>query len=252
VRDGATSTPGRIVAVSPEMLRRTVGTAVILPGTASDEVFVREVFHSPLAEVGVRLVAPPPVPGPRVVEHHVAALDAAWEEHGAPVVVGGVSLGAHLAAAWAVRHPERCAGLLVALPAWNGAASTAPAVASAVAAASAIDRHGFDLVVRGAVIGVRRWLADELHRAWRRHGTDLAATLLAAADSCAPTLDELRSIGVPTGVGAFTDDPIHPLEVARRWKDALPRSALRTTTLAAMDADRTALGRATVDAWLAA
>ncbi|NUT50283.1 MAG: alpha/beta hydrolase, partial [Saccharothrix sp.] len=76
--------------------------AVLLPGTASDEVFVASVFARPLAEAGFALVAP----ASRDVAGHFAALDAAWR--GTPLVVGGVSLGAHVAAAWAVRHPERC------------------------------------------------------------------------------------------------------------------------------------------------
>ena len=33
-----------------------------------------------------------------------------------PVLVGGISFGAHLAAEWAVRNPSRCAGLVLALP----------------------------------------------------------------------------------------------------------------------------------------
>ncbi|NUS62334.1 MAG: alpha/beta hydrolase, partial [Saccharothrix sp.] len=65
--------------------------AVLLPGTASDEVFISAVFAGPLAGAGLALVAP----ASRSVREHVEALDAAWD--GTPLVVGGVSLGAHVA-----------------------------------------------------------------------------------------------------------------------------------------------------------
>ncbi|WP_033437073.1 alpha/beta fold hydrolase [Saccharothrix sp. NRRL B-16314] len=214
--------------------------AVLLPGTASDEVFVASVFAGPLAEAGLTLVAP----ASRGVRAHIAALDTAW--NGTPLVVGGVSLGAHVAAAWAVRHPERCAGLLLALPAWHGAAIGAPASLAASASASVVEESG----VEAALDGVDGWLGAELRRAWPRYGTRLAEVLREAAGSSAPTLAELRGLPVPTGVAACTDDPVHPLEVAREWVGALPRAALRTTTLAALGADRESLGRAALTAYL--
>jgi pimeloyl-ACP methyl ester carboxylesterase len=226
-----------------QILRPAVDSAVLLPGTGSDEVFVRSVFEGPLTEAGMRLVAPAPVPGPDVVEHHFASLDAAWT--GEPIVVGGVSLGAHVAAAWAMRNPSRCAGLLLALPAWNGPAVGAPAAWSAAASAAAVSEKG----LHGALDGVAGWLRAELLRAWGGHGDGLADTLLAASRSGAPTLEELAAIDVPVGVAAFVDDPVHPVEVARVWAKALPRAALRTTSLEAVGADREALGRAALCAW---
>jgi len=217
-------------------------TAVLLPGTASDEVFVRSVFEEPLAQVGIGVTAPPTVS----VEEHLAALDAAWT--GTPLLVGGVSLGAHVAAAWAVRHPERCAGLLLALPAWTGDAGDAPAALSARAGAAIVERDGVD----AALVGVDGWLGAELSRAWRRHGPGLAPTLRAAARSAAPTTAELAGVRAPAGVAACTDDPIHPVGVARSWTVALPRAELRTTTLTALGVDRAALGRAAVLALAAA
>ncbi|KOX26466.1 thioesterase [Saccharothrix sp. NRRL B-16348] len=213
--------------------------AVLLPGTASDEVFISSVFARPLAEAGLALVAP----ASRGVREHFEALDAAWD--GTPLVVGGVSLGAHVAAAWAVRHPERCAGVLVALPAWNGAADGAPAASAARASASVVESAG----VETALTGVDGWLGDELRRAWPRYGARLADVLREAAGSSAPTVAELGRLTAPVGVAACTDDPVHPLEVARTWVGALPRAALRTTTLAALGADRESLGRAALDAY---
>ena len=217
-------------------------TAVVLPGTASDEVFVRSVFEEPLAQVGLRLTAPES----RTVEEHLAALDDAW--NGTPLLVGGISLGAHVAATWAVRHPDRCAGLLLALPAWSGPADQAPAALAARASAGVVERDGVD----SALVGVDGWLGEELSRAWRRHGPRLATTLRAASTSEAPTTAELSGLQAPTGIAACDDDPVHPLGVARSWTKALPRAALRTTTLNALGTDRTTLGRAAVLALLTA
>ncbi|GAA1311126.1 alpha/beta hydrolase [Saccharothrix xinjiangensis] len=213
--------------------------AVLLPGTASDEVFVGRVFGRPLAEAGFSLVAP----AARGVRECVEALDAAWS--GTPLLVGGVSLGAHVATAWAVRHPGRCAGVLAALPAWLGPADGAPAALAASASAAAVEAAG----VEAALTGVDGWLGDELRRAWPRYGTRLAGVLREAAGSRAPTAAELGGVAAPVGVAACVDDPVHPLEIARTWVDALPRGALRTTTLAALGADPESLGRAALAAY---
>ncbi|HKN97867.1 MAG TPA: alpha/beta hydrolase, partial [Pseudonocardiaceae bacterium] len=74
------------------VLRRAVRTAVVLPGTGSDEVFVEAVFGAPLAAAGLRLVAPEPCHGAELADRHLAALDAAADRYG-PIVAGGISLG---------------------------------------------------------------------------------------------------------------------------------------------------------------
>jgi pimeloyl-ACP methyl ester carboxylesterase len=238
--------------VTPHPLRRTVGpaadTAVLLPGTGSDEVFVREVFTGPVARLGLRLVAPEPVPGTRLAAVHLAALDRAAEA--GPIVAGGISLGAHLAAEWALANPGRCAGLLLALPAWHGDPDGAPAALAARASAESVDALGVDAALAAAVAGVPPWLAAELDRAWRRAGDRLADSLRAVVDRPAPTLAELAGLGVPAGIAACADDPVHPVAAARAWVGALPRSALRTLTFAEFGADRASLGRAAVGALL--
>jgi pimeloyl-ACP methyl ester carboxylesterase len=225
----------------------TIQMAVILPGTASDEVFVRSVFEGPLRGVGIRLVTPAPRPGNRLAEAHLEALTEAARE---PVVVGGISLGAHLAVEWALANPERCAGLLLALPAWNGEPGDAPAAVSARFSAQAIRDNGLDATL-SAVEG-EPWLTAELARAWRRAGDGLADSLDVAATRPAPLLSELARIDVPTGIAACSDDPVHPAAVAGQWAATIPGARLCATTLRALGADRESLGRAAVLAWLRA
>ena len=223
-------------------------TAVLLPGTGSDDVFIRSVFAGPLAAAGVTLVAPKPVPGPDLGRRHLASLDAAFETCG-PVLVGGISFGAHLAAEWACAHPSRCAGLLLAMPAWHGSPGDCPASAAARHSASLVRRDGLDSTLAAA--DVPPWLAAELSRAWRRHGSGLVDSLLAAADRPAPTLAQLASLTVPVGIAAVRDDPLHPAEIATQWAAAIPGAELRSLSFAKFGDDRSALGRATVEAWQA-
>ena len=228
--------------------------AVLLPGTGSDEVFVRSVFEIPLAAVGVRALTPRPEPGPGLADALLAALDRAGEEStpGA-VLAGGISFGAHLAAEWALRNPERCAGLLLALPAWNGPPDAdSPAARSARLGADTVRADGVEAALRTVTRSVDPWLGTELSRAWRGYGDGLADSLLAAADRPAPTLAELAGLGIPVGVAGCTDDAVHPVSVAKAWTRAIPRAALCTTRLDIIGADPEALGRAAVLAWLRA
>ncbi|MCA2359820.1 alpha/beta hydrolase, partial [Mycobacterium intracellulare] len=71
-------------------------TTVLLPGTGSDDDYVQRAFSGPLAHVGAVLVNPPPRPD-RLIDGYLAALDAAACE--GPIAVGGVSIGAAVAAA---------------------------------------------------------------------------------------------------------------------------------------------------------
>ena len=231
---------------------RGVTCALLLPGSGSDEVFVRNAFETALDEAGIALVAPPPRPGRDVVAGYRAALDAALDRSG-PLLVGGVSLGAHVAARWAVTAPPgRVAGLLLALPAWTGPPADAPAALAALASATAARNGGVDAALDPARAGAPPWIAAELGRAWPRYGAGLATSLAAAAAEPAPTVDELAALAVPAGIAAAVDDPVHPEAVARRWAAALPRARVATMRLAEIGADPAVLGRAAVGAWRAA
>jgi pimeloyl-ACP methyl ester carboxylesterase len=236
---------------------RTVPTgradaAVLLPGTGSDAVFVRSAFEIPLAAVGVRTLAVAPEPGPGLGEAYLDALDRASEQSTAGVLAGGVSFGAHVAAEWAVRNPDRCAGLLLALPAWNGDPGDAPAAVSARLGADAVRSGGVEAALRDLTGSVDSWLAAELGRAWRGYSDGLADSLRVAADRPAPTLAELGKLDIPVGLAGCLDDQVHPLAVAKEWADAFAHAELCTTRLDVIGADPEALGRAAVLAWLRA
>jgi pimeloyl-ACP methyl ester carboxylesterase len=223
--------------------------AVILPGAGSSAGFVARAFGGPVRAAGYELVAPPPVPGAGVVAAARRALDEAAATYGTSLrLVGGVSLGAHTAARWAVGR-SGLSGLLLVLPAWTGP----PGVVAAATAASAdaIDRLGTPGALAAAGTAVP-WVAAELAAAWPAYGDQLAASLRAAAAAPGPTRAELASLAVPAGLVAFTDDPLHPHEVARTWAGALPRACLRTLRLADAAQDPSVLGTQALAALTAA
>lgn len=224
--------------------------AVLLPGSGSDEVFVRAAFQRPLAALGITLRAPAPRPGPGLVTGMLEALDEAAGD--GPAIVGGISLGAHVAAGWAAEHPDRCGGLLLAMPGWLGEPGDLPAAVSARVAADAIERDGLPAALAAATAPVAPWLAAELRRAWRRQGAALAPAMRAAAVSGAPTESALAGVTVAAGVAACRDDPVHPARVAERYAAALPCSRLGITTLDELGRSPAALGRTALLAWLTA
>lgn len=216
-------------------------TTVLLPGTGSDDDYVQRAFSGPLAHVGAVLVTPPPRPD-RLIEGYLAALDAAARE--SPIAVGGVSIGAAVAAAWALAHPDRAVAVLAALPAWAGAPGEAPAALAARYSASQLRADGLAATTTQMRASSPPWLANELTRSWGAQWPHLPDAMEEAAAYVAPSCDELAGLAAPLAVAAAVDDPIHPLQAGLDWVAAAPRAALHTVTLDQIGADPAALGAA--------
>ncbi|MCT7659549.1 alpha/beta hydrolase [Mycobacterium deserti] len=224
-------------------------TAVLLPGTGSDDDYVFRAFSGALHELGASLVTPPPQPH-RLVDGYRAALDQAARS--APIAVGGVSIGAAVAVEWALARPSRAVAVMAALPAWTGAPQSAPAALTARHSAEALRRDGLGATTAAMRASSPQWLADELTRSWAGQWPSLPEAMEQAAAYVAPSRAALERLAVPMGVAAATDDPVHPLEVALEWVSAAPLAALRTVTLDDMGADPAVLGAACVAALQAA
>ena len=220
-------------------------TTVLLPGTGSDDDYVRRAFGPALDRLGAVPVTPRPEPG-RLLEGYLAALREAAAD--GPIAVGGVSIGAAVAAAWAIAHPQDTVAVLAALPAWTGAPDTAPAALAARASAAELRRDGLTDTVARMRASSPAWLADELTRSWTRQWPQLPDAMEAAAGYVAPTAAQLAALTVPMGVAGSPDDPVHPVAVATEWATTAPRAALRTVALADFGADPSALGAAAVAA----
>jgi pimeloyl-ACP methyl ester carboxylesterase len=215
-------------------------TTVLLPGTGSDHDYVYRAFSPPLQNVGALLVTPAPEPH-RLIAGYLSALDSAAKD--GPICVGGVSIGAAVAVAWALAHPDTVA-VLAALPAWAGAPGSAPAALAARYSASQLRAEGLAATTAQMQASSPPWLAAELTRSWRAQWPQLPDAMEEAAAYVAPTCAELSQLAAPLGVASAIDDPIHPLRAGVDWVAAAPRAALRTVTLDQIGADTAALGTA--------
>lgn len=215
---------------------------VLLPGAGSDDVYLQRAFTGPLADAGAVLCTVAPDPA-GLVAGYLRALDEAAARHDR-VAVGGISLGAAVAANWALAHPQHTVAVLAALPAWTGAPGDAPAAVAARETAAALRRDGLDATTAAMRSSSPGWLADELARSWHRQWPALPDALDEAAGYTAPTIAELHRIATPLALAAARDDPIHPYRVAAEWASAAPHAALQPVTLDEFGPQPASLGAA--------
>lgn len=218
---------------------------VLLPGTGSDDEYLRRAFGGPLRRAGAHLVAVRPQPEDLLAGYR-RALDAAAVA--GPIAVGGVSLGAAMAAAWALANPGRVVAVLAALPPWSGAPGEAPGAVSARHTAALLRHEGLAATTAAMREGSPGWLAEELSRSWRHQWPRLPEAMEEAAAFVAPTTAELAALSVPMGIAACPDDPVHPIAVALDWAAAAPRSAVRAVTLLQFGPRPEKLGEACLEA----
>jgi len=153
-----------------------------------------------------------------------------------PLVLGGHSMGAHTAVAYALRHPDRVAGLVVIGPSYAGPAEAASlhywdGLATALQEdgidgfVSYIDRsQGIDPRWRDSVL---RFTRERMER--HRHLNALVVALREVPRSRPfAAMSELEGLDVPALVVASRDDadPGHPYSVAREYAERLPRARL--------------------------
>ena len=152
-------------------------------------------------------------------------------------LLGGHSLGAHTAVAYALRHPGRLAGLVAIGPTYTGEPPRPESLAYWDGLADALERGGVDGFVdyidrnqkidpawRDSVLGFTR-ARIELHR----HPEAIVAALREHARSRPfGSLDELGRLDIPALIVASHDaaDPGHPYAVAATYAERLPRARL--------------------------
>jgi pimeloyl-ACP methyl ester carboxylesterase len=154
-----------------------------------------------------------------------------------PFVLGGHSMGAHTAVAYALRHPERLAGLVIVGPTYFGKPASAEALAywdglaDALATAGVdgfvdyIDRHQpADSAWRDSVLRFTR------ERIERNEHLDAVVEALRQVPRSRPfgEMEELEPLRVPALVVASNDeaDPGHPRHIAEAYAERLPQARL--------------------------
>lgn len=149
----------------------------------------------------------------------------------ARAVVAGVSGGSGVALRFALRHPDRTAGLVLVAPLYpGGALELAEAPRAALAR---MDAHA-QLGLHEGVAALQP-LFDALPDAIRARARAMlesfdpasvaATTRLLSSTQPFDTLDQLQAIGVPTLVIPGRD-PEHPAEIATLYAAALPNATL--------------------------
>jgi 3-oxoadipate enol-lactonase len=151
-------------------------------------------------------------------------------------LLGGHSMGAHTAVAYALRHPERLAGLAVIGPTFLGEIKP-ESLAYWDGLAAALEADGIDGFV--AYIGERqgiesRWRDSVLRFTRERMLRQGRLGALAEAVRQVPrsrpfaSLEELSTVEVPALVVASNDaaDPGHPYAAAAAYAEALPQAQL--------------------------
>jgi pimeloyl-ACP methyl ester carboxylesterase len=151
-------------------------------------------------------------------------------------LLGGHSMGAHTAAAYALRHPQRLAGLVLIGPTYMGAVEPA-SLKYWDGLAAALDNDGFDGFV--AYIGEKqgidpRWQESVLRftreRIQRQRHPQALVEALREVPRSRPfeSLEELAGLDVPVLVVASNDeaDPGHPYAAAAAYAEALPAARL--------------------------
>jgi pimeloyl-ACP methyl ester carboxylesterase len=152
------------------------------------------------------------------------------------LLLAGHSMGAHTAIAYALRHPERLAGLVVIGPVYTGAIEPG-SLDYWDGLATALERDGVDGFV--AFVDRRqgidpRWRDSVLRftreRLLAQEHPEALVEALREVPRSRPfeSLEELRSLDLPALVVAGNDDadPGHPYETAATYAEALPQGRL--------------------------
>jgi pimeloyl-ACP methyl ester carboxylesterase len=151
-------------------------------------------------------------------------------------LLGGHSMGAHTAVGYALAHPERLSGLVVAGPTYTGRIAEST-LAYWDALAAALERGGIDGFVDFLMreSGVAEPYRDSVAKASRQRmelhrnlGEMVRALRETPASRPFGSLADLARLDVPALVVASHDeaDPGHPYAVAQAYAEALPQARL--------------------------
>lgn len=165
----------------------------------------------------------------------------------APIVVGGISMGAAIAMRLAVLRPDLVRGLIIARPAW----STGPApdnmrpnaevgeLLARLPRDEALAAFRESQTARRLAVEAPDNLAS-LTSFFSREPLETTGALLRAiaADGPGVTEDQVKSIRVPTLVIGHTVDAVHPLALARDIAALIPGAMLAEITPKAVDRTR--------------
>ena len=151
-----------------------------------------------------------------------------------PFLLGGHSMGAHTAVAYALEHPDRIAGLVVIGPVYTGSIDP-DGLASWDRLADGLDRNGVEGFMEAFDRGLDPAWRDVVLRFTRERMNehlhlDALARALREVPRSAPfdSMSDLEFLDVPALVVASHDvaDPGHPYAVGAAYAEAIPGARL--------------------------
>ena len=153
----------------------------------------------------------------------------------APLVVGGISMGAAIAMRLAVTRPDLVRGLVIARPAWSIKAAPANMRPNAEVGRLLSSMEPQSARQAFAAGNTAQWLASESPDnlaslmgffSLDPHAVTAALLTTISRDGPGTEADQLQQITVPTLVIATRMDVIHPLALAEELASLIPRARL--------------------------
>jgi pimeloyl-ACP methyl ester carboxylesterase len=154
-------------------------------------------------------------------------------------VVGGISMGAGVALAFALAHPERVAGLILVRPAWLDRPFP-PNLRWFPIAARLLQEYPADEAARrfqqmpefSELRAASQSAADSLLGQFHRPGARERAGILAGMPASVPvtSLSHCEQLKVPVQVVVNPRDPVHPDIIGEQLTAAIPGAALSRIT----------------------
>lgn len=198
-----------------------VTLCTLLHGAGSTPEFIERTFGPAVAAAGATLRAPD-VRGASLDEMVTVIAEG---DPGPGDVVGGVSLGAHAAVAFAA-STAWYGNLYAVMPAWIG--QPGPVAHLTGETAARIEATSVSAVLSDLDAALPAdWVVAELSAAWLSMAPgELVEVLRVASVQPAPDRVTLRRVPGRVEIVALADDPTHPQDVARIWAEEIPRTTL--------------------------
>lgn len=165
-------------------------------------------------------------------------------------VVGGESMGAATALSFALQHPQRVSTLLLTAPAFGDTPNPdRQRMLDMGRGLAALGMQGFldsAAARQSSQLGWSPELIAIVADLFRSHDAASLAVALQTVPLWQPLADlsALAALQMPCGILAWEQDPVHPIELARRMAAAMPHATLMTMApLPALFLDPPEVGR---------
>jgi pimeloyl-ACP methyl ester carboxylesterase len=160
---------------------------------------------------------------------HISRAIQRWQSQSVPPgrqFVAGISFGAHALAMALSGTSTALSGALLIMPAWTGPPGHTAALTQSAARTLQMSTTAAELRrLMDLASPDQDWIVSALTSSWTSQPKErLVAGMSQAAATAGPTPAQLGTIATPTVIVGLRDDPLHPVDTARLWQDAIPNA----------------------------